>query len=278
MKTTDKMFNSHRKQIILCIAILLLFGGGLYSVFYWLTSPMPSPDGDVLTDKKYYIAHAAGALNGHQYLNCKEALIETVENGYKYVELDLGLTKDSVLVCLHDWNLFHKMTLQDTLNDQPITVNEFRDRRIYNQYTPLTIEDVLSIRKEHPFIIVTDKLSNVEILDKYFTQDKSSIMVEAFKDYEKLKKAGYTPMMSLCKFDYGKMVTYFIINPLIKQQKIDWICVDTTSNMKSLRLLKRLFNCKVAMYTSNSPSFFKEHLGKEVDLIYTDRTTSQERW
>lgn len=266
-----------RRKVLKSGLILLLGGGGLFAIFLWLTRPMPDPCGDVLSDRNYYIAHAAGALDGYRYLNCREALIRTIDNGYKYIELDLGLTKDSVLVCLHDWKLFHKMTSQDTLNDQPLTVYEFRNRKIYNQYTPLTIEDVISIRKEHPFVIVTDKLSKVDILNKYFTQDKSSIMVEAFRDYNKLKKAGYTPMMSLCRFDYGKMVKYFIIYPLIKRQKIDWICVDTTSNMKSLRMLKRLFNCKVAMYTSNSPSFFKEHLGKEIDLIYTDATTSQER-
>ena len=36
------------------------------------------------------------------------------------------------------------------------------------------------------------------------------------------------------------------------------------------RLMKRLFNCKVAMYTCNSKTFFAEHLGKEIDLVYTD--------
>ena len=103
-------------------------------------------------------------------------------------------------------------------------------------------------------------------------------MVEAYTvtEYITLKKAGYTPMMSLQKFDYFKIIKYFIISPLIKRQKIDWICIRTTSNMKSLRLLKRLFYCNIAMHTSNSPSFFKEHLGKEIDLIYTDATTSLE--
>ena len=97
-------------------------------------------------------------------------------------------------------------------------------------------------------------------------------MVEAFtlSDYVELKKAGYIPMMSLWTFDYSQIFWDFIYYPLKYHTKIDWICVHSSSNIKRLRMLKRLFNCKVAMYTCNSRAFFTEHLGKEIDLIYTD--------
>ena len=267
---------SHVRKKVLIISILIVLVGGLFSIFTWLTRPMQDSCGNVLSDRNYYIAHAAGALDGYRYLNCREALIRTINNGYKYIEFDLGLTKDSVLVCLHDWKLFHKMTSQDTLNEQPLTANEYKVRKIYHKYTPLTIEDVLIIRNHHPFVIVTDKISKVDVLNKSFKQDRNNIMVETYtvSDYKLLNKSGYSPMLSLRSFDYYKLIKYFIFSPLIKRQKIDWICVNTNSNMKSLRILKRLFNCKVAMYTSNSPTFFNNHLGKEVDLIYTDATTS----
>lgn len=277
IKTIKKLILSNKKALIISFFVILSGSGGLLCVFLWLTSPMSNPYTDVLSDKNYYIAHAAGALDGYRYMNCREALLKTLDNGYQFIEFDLGLTNDSVLVCLYDWKLFHKMTSEDSLNEKPITIKEFRHRKIYRKYTPLTIEDVLSIRKVHQFIIVTDKISNTEILNKFFTRDKKSIMVESFSlsDYISLKNAGFTPMMSLHIFNYPKIIKYFIFSPLIKHQKIDWICINTKSNMKSLRMLKRLFNCKVAMYTSNSPSFFKEHLGKEIDLVYTDATTQE---
>ena len=170
-------------------------------------------------------------------------------------------------MCLHDWNLFHKMTSEDSLNEKPITVDEFRNRKIYRKYTPLTIEDVITIRKKHPFVLVTDKISNTVVLNKFFTQNKKNIMVESFtlSDYLSLKKAGFTPMMSLHIFNYPQIIKYFILSPLINHQKIDWICINTKSNMKSLRMLKRLFNCKVAMYTSNSPSFLKSILARKLN-------------
>lgn len=273
MNENKKSFLHHVGKVLL---LVLFGGGGAVSCFLWLTRPMSEPGDDVLSNRNYYIAHAAGALNGYRYMNCREALIKTLNNGYKYIEFDLGLTSDSILVCLHDWRLFHKMTSQDSLNDQPISVNEFRFSKIYSEYTPLTVEDVISIRKNRPFVIVIDKVSKVEILNKFFTCERNEIMVEAYtvNEFKMLKDAGYTPMMSLQRFGFYKLMKYFIFSPLIKQQMIDWICIKTTSDMKALRLLKRLFVCKVAMYTSNSQSFFEEHLGKEVDLVYTDATTT----
>lgn len=265
-----------RKAIRRSVPVFIMGIGVLLPVFLWLIRPMPDPYGNVLSDRSYYIAHAAGAIDGYRYTNCREALLQTINNGYKYIELDLGLTKDSVLVCLHDWKLFNSMTSYDNLNEQSVTASEFKKRKIYNKFTPLTIKDVIAIQNKYQFVIVTDRISKVEILNKYFTQNKNNIMVEAFTatDYIMLKEAGYIPMLSLQTINYPKIIKYFLLTPLIKRQKIDWICIKANSNMKSIRLIKRLFNCKIAMYTSNSPSFFKEHLGKEIDLVYTDVTTS----
>ena len=234
---------------------------------------MPSPNNDVLSDSNYYIAHATGSIGGGTYLNCKEALLRSLQNGYKYVEVDLSMTADSHLVCAHDWAKFHRITVDDTTNTaNSIIEEEFRQRKILGEYTPLTLDEAISIRKSHPYIIVTDKISDTKILNRYFKHDRHSVMVEAFtiSDYEELKEAGYTPMMSLWHFDYSNIFWNFIYYPLRYHKRFDWIVVHSSSNMKSLRMLKRMFNCKVAMYSSNSSSFFTEHLGKEVDLIYTD--------
>lgn len=234
---------------------------------------MAPPKNDVLSDNRYYIAHATGAIDGNTYLNCKESLIQSLNNGYKYIEVDLGITTDSTLVCVHDWVNFHKKTTNDTIsNNNPISEDEFQHRLILDRYTPLTLNDVISMRNRDSFVIVTDKISDVKLLNRYFIKKRNQIMIEAFalSDYEELKQAGYIPMMSLGRFNYPNIFWSFIYYPLRYHKSIKWICVASSSNMNSLRMLKRLFNCKVAMYTSNSPSFFKEHLGREIDLVYTD--------
>ena len=240
---------------------------------------MRSPANDVLSSNSYYIAHATGEIDGNTYLNCKESLLQSLDKGYKYIEVDLGLTTDSELVCIHDWTHFHKMTTKDsTIKDNSISKDEFRKRKILDKYTPLPLENVIHIRNNHPFIIVTDKISDARILNHYFKKNRHQVMVEAFSlsDYAELKQAGYLPMMSLWKFDYPDIFWNFIYYPLKYHIKIEWICVHSSSNMKSLRMLKRLFNCKVAMYKSNSPIFFSDHLGKEIDLIYTDNWNPKE--
>lgn len=234
---------------------------------------MERSDNNVLLNNNYYIAHATGSIDGHTYLNCKEGVEQSLANGYKYIEFDLGLTTDSILVCLHDWAFFHKKTISDTIDsNSSILSSEFKTRKILQKYTPLTVEDVLLIRESYPFIIVTDKISDAAILNKVFKNKRGKVMVEAFNisDYKELKRAGYIPMMSLWKFDFSTFLWYFVYYQIKYHFKIDWICVHTSSEMKSLRLLKRLFHCKVAMFSSNLSSFFYEHLGKEVDLIYTD--------
>lgn len=270
-------FFIRKKNIVIVSAILIL----LFTIaLLWLTSPFPSPNEDVLSNPNYYIAHATGAIDGRRYLNCEEALMQALDNGYKYVEIDLGLTNDSVLVCLHSWALFNKLTSNTLTTNvgQPLSLEEFASRKIAGKYTPMSLERVIEISKRHPFTIVTDKLSDAEMLNRFIPHDiRSHVMVEAFSisDYYNLKREGYVPMMSLYTFNYPDIKAFFTHDPLQKQEHIDWICVHSSSNMGSLRMAKRLFNCKVALYTSNSPMFFKEHLGKEIDFIYTDNWNPQ---
>ena len=262
-----------KRKLFMKEIIWILMGMGflMFGAFLWLISPMPQPREDVLSNQNYYIAHAAGSINGNTYLNCQEALLKSLSNGYKYVELDLSLTTDSTLVCVHDWSHFCKNLVGDS-TEKAVSIDEFLGKSILGKYTPLTLQRAIEIQQTHPYVIVTDKISDTKILNREFQHNRNHVMVEAFtlSDYVELKKAGYIPMMSLWTFDYSQIFWDFIYYPLKYHTKIDWICVHSSSNIKSLRMLKRLFNCKVAMYTCNSRAFFTEHLGKEIDLVYTD--------
>ena len=182
----------------------------------------------------------------------------------------MALTSDSAVVCLHDWKHFKTLAAID-VDNEPMSLQEFQQQKILSKYTPLTLNDVISIQKEHPFVIVTDKISNPDILNRYFLDNRNNVMVEAFSlsDYLQLKEAGYTPMMSISRFNY-KSIRWIFTQQRKTRNKIDWVCVGSESNIKSLRTLKRLLKCKIALYSSNSETFFKEHLGKGIDLIYTD--------
>ena len=51
-----------------------------------------------------YMAHALGGIDGENYTNSKEALESSYNKGIRLFEVDINLTADDKLVCVHGWN------------------------------------------------------------------------------------------------------------------------------------------------------------------------------
>ena len=255
---------------------IILFA--IISFLYYITNPNLK-NIPILSDEKNFIAHATGSLDGYTYLNCKESLLNSLDNGYRYIEFDLGYTSDSIIVCVHNWEQFNKATIPNICGkDSDLymkipTYSEFKTRKIYKKYTPLSLQDVISIQKQLPFTIVTDIICDVQALNKYFKMEiRDNVMVEAFseKDYQALKASGYTPMLSLGCVSIFNGGLSFICSQIFNN-KCEWVTAEQHSSKRTLRLLRKMFGIKIALYTVNSASFFNWHLGNDdVDLIYTD--------
>ena len=148
-------------------------------------------------DGQHYIAHAGGSIDGHTYTNSREAVEHAIACGITYIELDLGLTSDHELVAVHDWGAFNEMTtgIYDTT---ALTLDEFRERKIYDRYTPLAFADIDSIWEANPgLVLVTDKISDPAIIGKYFHHMKERVVVECFRgsDFLALREAGFLEVM-----------------------------------------------------------------------------------
>lgn len=107
------------------------------------------------------------------------------------------MTSDSVLVGVHDWEQFHRL-IDDGRHGQ-MTFDEFAKSRILGKYTPISYKDILDIWNKHPnLILVTDKISNPRILNKFLGQLHDRTMVECFSmhDYNVLKETGWTVFFS----------------------------------------------------------------------------------
>ena len=48
-----------------------------------------------------YIAHALGSIDGHTYTNSREAFLRSYSLGVRCFEVDLAVTQDNQLVCVH---------------------------------------------------------------------------------------------------------------------------------------------------------------------------------
>lgn len=137
-----------------------------------------------------YIAHAGGSVNWYRYSNSLEAVRNSLEHGVNYIELDLSVTSDSQLVAWHDWEF--------EWTEVP-THNLFMARKIYGLFTPIDFPRIDSIMDSNPRLtLVTDKISNPEIIDRWLYKYKKRVWVECFSDddYFTLQKMGYHVLAS----------------------------------------------------------------------------------
>ena len=220
-----------------------------------------------------YIAHgggAAGVIENCTYSNSKEAILQSIERGYTFIEIDMDTTSEGILVASHDWKSFHINTRRPELGDSMFSVESFKSELICGKHTPITIDEVVEILLEHPSVfLITDKISNVDILDRSLSGIRDRVYVEAFsmEDFIRLREVGYHPMYS----QRAENLAWLIVENLLDgTARIDFIVDDTNDNFKEISRLRCLMPFKVAMYTSNSKDFVDEHLGKDIDLIYTD--------
>ena len=111
------------------------------------------------------IRHAAGGVDGLTNTNSLEALDETLSAGIRIVEIDFLYTSDGHLICAHDW-------YTATLQDNPLSLNEFKQFRIYGKYTTLTAEDIIAYMAEFEdlYIVIDTKEENeVQVISDLIT-------------------------------------------------------------------------------------------------------------
>lgn len=99
------------------------------------------------------ICHALGAIGGGDSMsNSLEAFLYNYERGFRVFEVDLALTSDNVMVLRHDWDA--DLGQADDFGwegeERPIPdLETFMNGRIYDEYTPLSLEDVYRLMDEY---------------------------------------------------------------------------------------------------------------------------------
>jgi hypothetical protein len=149
---------------------------------------------DPLTDDIRFIYHACGAIDGNAYSNSLEALESTYAKGGRFVEIDLNWTTDGELVCIHDFGSW----VSSVYTGDPVSLETFMNTKIFDQYTPMSIETLANWICNHPdMYIVTDvKEDNVAALQK-ITDDYPALVSNIIPQiYEKnqllpVREAGY---------------------------------------------------------------------------------------
>ncbi len=146
-----------------------------------------SPD-----NEKAYIAHAGGVYP-FMYSNCRESVEDSLQRGFKFIELDLLKTDDGSLVAGHDRAMLSLLT--GSLCGLPgrLLSLDVARLKIAGQYTVLTGKDIYELMQQNPeMILLTDKVTDYELLYAEIPLPQRMI-VECFsvQDVERARAAGF---------------------------------------------------------------------------------------
>ncbi len=120
-------------------------------------------------------------IGGHTVTNTLEAVENSLANGIKYIELDLLLTSDSVLVATHDWSTYSSLSGVEASDTQPPSYARFINSTILDSLTVLDYARIDSIFKANKdAYLVTDKLTDISVLDRFLPDIKNRTIVECF--------------------------------------------------------------------------------------------------
>lgn len=182
--------------VLICFWVAFVIGPSMSVVIdVWRGNVQAYPNehnniSEIIVNSGGLIAHAGGGINGLKYTNSLEAMEQSIEHGFKMIELDLLISSDGRIVAVHDWKSFHEMT--NSNNTGSISYKEFESKIIYDKYKTLNISTAIDVLDENDVVLVTDKIKNLALLSKYIIdKDKSIIEVFSIDKYNEAIELGF---------------------------------------------------------------------------------------
>ncbi len=145
------------------------------------------------------VAHALGNAGEYTYTNTKDALEESIAEGYKVLEVDLGMTADEEIVCRHTWysddfDVSYDGSIPDLVS--------FEQEKYHGVLTTLSARGLLEIWSSHPELyfmldVKQDENTNfLEVLEKFTALAKEMdqeqllehmiVQLYAVEDYDRI--------------------------------------------------------------------------------------------
>ena len=224
-----------------------------------------------------FVAHAGGAIGGCLYTNSRESLDSALARGYKYIELDLQFTRDSVLVAAHSWEEFNEWTGYKHKGAEAPLLSDFRKRLIHGRYTPLTADDIRDFFMQHDSLfLVTDKVSDPTVLERYFDDLKERMVVEAFSydHYIRLRREGYHLVLYSCMASdlSNALVRNLLFDKFFKGERIEWIALHTSGlDYSMFKFLNKVRRFNIALFTVDDLDDIEVKFRNRAKLIYTNK-------
>lgn len=221
-----------------------------------------------------YIAHAGG-VQPFMYSNCKEAVKDSLQRGFRFIELDLLKTDDGRLVAAHDRAMFSILT--GSLCGLPGRFLSFDAAQltIAGKYTVLTGQDIYALMQQHPeMILVTDKVTDYELLRAEIPLPERMI-VECFsvQDIKRARAAGFVHT-ALCV----QTPQHLQLAQQLGLQMLTVSLEDVLFDADMLPLLEALHRQGVCImaygFAADYPCLLENWLGRYFSKFYINRPAS----
>lgn len=114
----------------------------------------------------HWIAHRGDCEN--QIENTLQSIQTAIDNGIKYIEIDVQLTRDSLPILFHDNNLKRMFKIKnsicnvnfDVINQRPLRPSTNKKLHYANYYIP-TLLQVVSLIQQYPNVTLYVEIKNI---------------------------------------------------------------------------------------------------------------------
>lgn len=160
-----------------------------------------------------YVAHAGGGFKDNVYSNTKEAIINSINNGFDFIEVDLALTSDDKLVCSHGWDKNTYEAIGVDYEGVP-TYDEFMSWKVLGKYNTIDVDDLVGIMKEYPDLLIEIDLKK---FGKARTKKAITQLIESAEHDEQIldrilmqftSETAYFAIEEIYSFKYYQYFTY----------------------------------------------------------------------
>lgn len=229
------------------------------------------------TDEKAYIAHGSG-VNEYVYTDCCEGIADSIQRGFKFIELDLLVTSDNVIIGGHDWQHFKQLIGEIEINDEalsPLSYDMIRNKKINGTYTVVSSKEICQFLEKYPdFYLVTDKIRDYTLLlEQIPFPDRLVVEVFSFEDYYRALLAGIK-YPAYC-FTLDKKCFAAVLKNKIPMITVSSRWIFNEDNFKEK--LKKLHESGVVILCYHhideacEKNFMRENMGKLFSKFYVDR-------
>lgn len=221
-------------------------------------------------NEHYLIAHAGGGINGIKYSNSIEAIKESIQEGYMYIEIDMLESSDGKIIAAHSWHELKKQLKYSDLNNKPLAQKDIV--LDHAELKPVKMSDLNHFVNNETFILITDKINNYTLLAAEF-DSIGNIIVEVFStdDYNKAKELGINNLALSIDINQPKIVQFLLFNGIdMVTFRGDTLRSDPIALANAKLINKNNILSLIFSRNDLNIDFHRETLGLDFSLFYVD--------